>query len=476
MSKLVTKKSDVIWNYVGTAFSLASGFILLPVLILFLSEEELGLWYAFLAVANLALLFEFGFSPTFARNITYVVSGARKLSSEGIDSRSVGEGIDWHLLNVVIKTSKLVYIAISLIVLLGLITIGTVYIFQISAELNGISHWIAWGIICVSVFFNLYFYWTTTVLRGYGDVAGGNKATAFARGMQIIVSAFLLMLGYGLIGATIGYLANSVALRLFGVLELKKHVEFEAGRKSDQGKVAYPEIRQVLGTVGHLAWRDGVVQLALYASTQAMTFFSSLYLGLAESSSYSILLQVGNAICNFAGAYNSSFYPAIQSAYAAGDTHGQQRMVASSVVVYWAIVIACVVGSCAIVFPVLSFVRGSSFDYALFIVMSVYLSLVKHHSIFCNYIIGRNKIPYLGGYVFASVLGAALVAVLCGVFRLGAWGIVFGQLLSQVIYNNWKWPLYYCKDLGISYSKLIRMGFDLWISRCLSGRHSHLAK
>lgn len=38
-----TKRSDVIWNYVGTVVSMASGFVLLPLLMRFLSGDELGL-------------------------------------------------------------------------------------------------------------------------------------------------------------------------------------------------------------------------------------------------------------------------------------------------------------------------------------------------------------------------------------------------------------------------------------------------
>lgn len=106
MSSINTRKSDIVWNYIGTIVSMASGFVLLPLLMHFLSSSELGLWYVYVALSNFAMLFEFGFNPTFARNIVYVISGAQHLSIEGCDIKSVQEGIDWHLLNTVIKALK----------------------------------------------------------------------------------------------------------------------------------------------------------------------------------------------------------------------------------------------------------------------------------------------------------------------------------------------------------------------------------
>ena len=102
--------------------------MLLPLLMRFLTPDELGLWYVFVAVSSLAMLFEFGFNPTFARNIVYVISGARRLTREGCDFDSVEQGVDWHLLNTVIRASRLVYAAIATAVTLVLATLGAMYV------------------------------------------------------------------------------------------------------------------------------------------------------------------------------------------------------------------------------------------------------------------------------------------------------------------------------------------------------------
>ena len=47
--KIKASKMDVIWSYVGTIFSLSSGFILLPFILLFLNNEQVGMWYILLS-------------------------------------------------------------------------------------------------------------------------------------------------------------------------------------------------------------------------------------------------------------------------------------------------------------------------------------------------------------------------------------------------------------------------------------------
>ncbi len=466
MASINTRKSDVVWNYIGTIVSMSSGFILLPLLMHYLSGDELGLWYVYLALSSFAMLFEFGFNPTFARNIVYVVSGARKLSVEGCDKASVEEGVDWHLLNTVIKASKVIYAVIAVVVTALLATIGSVYIAFLTPGMDAAVIWGSWPLFCVAVFLNLYFLWSTTVLRGYGDIAGEKKASVFAKVAQLATSAVLLLAGLGLVGAAIGYLANALVLRLMAVLMLCKHKEIEEGRRSDTESVEASSIKDIFLTIFHVAWRDGLVKLAIYASTQAMSILSSLFLGLSETGTYSVLLQFANAVCNFATAYPNSFFPAMQSAFAESDSARQRRYVSTGIVGYWALLILGTVGVCVVFLPLLPLIKpGVVVDYGLFIAMCVYLGLLQQHSIFCNYIISMNEIPYMWGYIVAAAVGTGLVFLLCGVFGMGAWGIVLGQVISQLAYNNWKWPIYLCRKLGFSYLWCLREGVAGWKER-----------
>ena len=66
--------------------------------------------------------------------------------------------------------------------------------------------------------------------------------------------------------------------------------------------VSISEIKETFISVAYLAWRDGVVQLCCYASTQLSSLLCSYFLGVEVNSQYSLIIQVGGAIYGFASA------------------------------------------------------------------------------------------------------------------------------------------------------------------------------
>ena len=454
--RIKTTKKDIIWNYIGTAASMASGFVLLPILIRYLTSDELGLWYVLVAISNFASMFEFGFNPTFARNIVYVMSGAQSLKSNNAHEASNVSHINWHLLNVLIVTAKKVYSTIAVVGIIGLAIFGSIYIRYITAGMDGRVVWVSWAVFCAAIFINIYFLYSITLLRGYGDVEGENKAKTASRIIQLLVSAVLLLCGAGLIGASIGYLANGVFLRVFAGMRLRKHEEVERGRREDGDQPTKNEIKETLGDIGGIAWRDGFVQIACYASTQAMSIVGSLAVGLSETGSYSVLLQLGTAVYNFASAYPKSFYPAFQAAFASKDRNKEIKIVSKCIKTYWGLFVFGTLGVILVVFPILPIIKPEFVpNIRLFLLMSVYLALWQHHSMACNFIIGMNEIPYVKGYVTAAIAGVLLSFVLSAHVGLGEWGLVIGQAIPQALYNNWKWPVYLAHKLKATYFALL---------------------
>lgn len=466
MISIKTSKKDIAWNYVGTAVSMASGFLLLPLLMRYLSAEELGLWYVYVAVSNLTQLFEFGFSPTFARNIVYCLSGSSRLSKKGTIETGSSNSVDWHMLRALLTTSKFVYAVIAAIALIVACTMGSAYIAIITQETGGAEKWISWGLFCLSIFLNLYFLYSISFLRGVGDVASENKSKTYAKISQLIISAILLMQGFGLLGASIGFLANGLVLRLFAGKYFSMHREIMSGIASDSSPVNKLEIKAVISEISSIAWRDGAVQIALYASTQATSIVSSLFLGLAETGMYSVMLQLGTAVYNFAGAFVKSYFPTFQASYAKHDVGEMRSIVMRGVSAYWILCYFGTLGIIAVVFPLLPIIKpGVEVNIPFYLFLTLYLCLLNHHSIFCNFIIGMNEIPYMSAYILSALLGLALSVVLSGALRLGAWGLVGGQFIAQIIYNNWKWPKYVMRILDTTYFRTVAEGCSWWRER-----------
>ncbi|MBM6687359.1 hypothetical protein H6A35_00480 [Collinsella tanakaei] len=451
--------------------SMGSNFLLIPLLVYFLSSEQVGLWYVFTALTGFAQLLEFGFTATLSRNILFVLSGARRLSKQGCDYTSVEPGVDWHLFRVVLRTSKVVYAVMGLAALLVSGVLGTAYVSSVTGGFSIGWSLESWCVFVVSIFSNLYFLYCLTFLRGVGDVAGENKAKTLARLAQLAITAILLFAGLGLLGAAIGYLAYSVVMRAIANALFRRHADVQAGLGTDESPVSRSEMRSVLSTVSFVAWRDGVVSLAWYGATQATSLLSSAFLGLAETATYSVMLQLATALYNISSAYLRSCFPMFQSAYVSGDRGTQRSALERGVSCYVAMYAVGAVGVVLIALPVLALVRdGFVCDRLLFIGIAAYYFLLNQHSLFCNIIVSMNEIPYFKAYLVSTGCGIMLSCLLCCVAGMGPWGLVIGQALPQLAYNNWRWPKYVLDRIGTTYFRALRNGFTWWIRKIKTTR------
>lgn len=459
------RKKDVVWNYVGTVVSMGSNFVLLPLLLLFLSSEQIGLWYVFLAIAGFAQLLEFGFTSTLSRNILYCLSGVRDLKKTGVSCEN-GE-INWHLLRATLKTTRFIYGVIGVIGFVFASTVGTIYVSSVTGEFSIGWSLPAWVIFDLSIFTNLFYLYKLTFLRGIGDVAGENRAKTVARVGQLIITTALLLCGFELLAAAVGYFAYSMLMRTIAGRAFSSDEHISDGIASDSSPIGRSEIFEILKSVSFVASRDGVVSVAWYGATQATTLICSVFLGLAETGTYSVMMQLATALYNFGSAYLRSCLPMFQSAFVAGDEETQRKTVehgiSNFVWVYWTGVVVI-----AVCLPLLALFKSDFIcSRSLFFGLAGYLFLLNQHSLFCNLIVSMNEIPYFKAYIISTAAGIGLSCLLCGAFGLGVWGLLLGQFVPQLVYNNWRWPSYILRRLGMTYIGTLRAGTRWWAVKLL---------
>jgi O-antigen/teichoic acid export membrane protein len=78
-------RQDVLWNYAATFLQIAAQVLLFPFILRTLPRETVAVWMIFSTIIALVNLLDFGFNPSFARNVTYVFSGAKILKPAGFD-------------------------------------------------------------------------------------------------------------------------------------------------------------------------------------------------------------------------------------------------------------------------------------------------------------------------------------------------------------------------------------------------------
>jgi len=192
MAKINVGKRELIWVYISRFLTIGINILLLPLIMKYLEDDELGLWYVFASISQIVNLFDFGFNATISRHMSYAWSGAKNLEKKSV-SNEFGNNTNSTLVSEIIVTCRLVYLIISLIGLVIMSTAGTAYI--ISVTDNGLTVRIlaAWVVYVISVFLNLFYGYWASLLQGIGAVSERSRMTVYAKLSQILIASITII-------------------------------------------------------------------------------------------------------------------------------------------------------------------------------------------------------------------------------------------------------------------------------------------
>ncbi len=459
-------KDDVKWGYLGTLMSIGVNILLLPMVLLFLTGNELGLWYVFLSLGSIVFLLDFGFTPTLARNIAYCWSGANDLAKEDVYYTKNRSAPNIPLMKTVMKTCRVIYLIIALVALVLLLTAGTFYIKYISSEMNGMFHIVAWYIFCIAVYLNLYYSYYTSFLKGVGAISENGKAIVMSKLIQILLSLFLLLLGFGILAVSIAYLLSGFAYRFLSKKYFYNYEEIGTLIKNETVQIKANEIKRTFLIIYHNAWRDGLVSISNYLVSQANILLCSLFLSLAETGIFALSLQLIQTLTKVSVSFYGTYQPVLQEAHLINDKENSKKIMSTAITVYTLIFWIGCSGLILIGTPLLNFMnQGGNIDKGVLLFMSLYMFLYQNNSLFASYISNTNKIPYVKAFLVSGIIMVLLSVLLLKYTPLGIWALMLSQAFVQLCYNNWKWPSVVMRDLHTTPLEMIKVGFSIIASR-----------
>lgn len=456
-------KKDYIWSYIGVFLSLFGSIILTPFVVYFLDSEIYGLWGVFQSLAGITVLFDFGFTTTFSRNINYCWNGAESLEKNSVRYSTTQEP-NFHLMKKAMQACRWVFLLISATALLIFVTAGTGYIAYISAHLNVFEVITAWLIYAFAIFLNLYFGYYSAFLRGVGAISYVNKALVFSRLVHILLTIILLACGFGIVGTSIAYLAYGTLFRQLGKKYFLNYKGIGKNLALIRTQIPFAEVKEMFLIVWHNAWREGLVSLANYLSNSACTVICSMFLTLTETGAFSLGVHLATAVAQVAAAMYTANQPVLQSAYINKNSEKVKRTMALIVVSF---TVLDVLGMAAVVIvglPILRLIRPETVVGAgAMIGIGIYQFMLKFRNCYTSYFSCTNRILYVKAFVVSSVLCVIFSVVTLGILDLGLAGIIGAQIMSQAIYNAWAWPLKAHKEMQLSVKDTIKLGMEEFI-------------
>lgn len=453
---ITTTKKDIIWNYIAIFFNMGAGVIVLPLILHFLSADEIGLNYLMLTISSMVALIDFGFSPQIGRNITYALSGAKRVEREGL-KEGVNAEPNYRLLATVIEAAKYIYKRLSVVVFLLMLTFGTFYIHYVTHGFKDVENslWI-WIVFCVSSYFNIYFIYYRSLLTGSGKIYESSVSIILSKLTYIIVCGALIISGCGLISVVVANMLSPLVLFAYShIMFYTKEIKSEL-----PDDIKKEEISEAISGIWYNAKKLGINSLGSFAILKLNLFLVGLFLPLSVVGSFGILTQVVPTLSAVAMALFNSYLPQIASLQVVHDSEGITKKLSITVVTFWLIMI---IGGGALVIslPWILEIIGSNAEVPPVMISVIYLvvmTLEGNHTMFSTVIVTSNKVPFVAaGLISGAIIGIVMYLSL-KYTSLGLLGVVLAQGLVQLAYNNWKWPLYVLNELNVNPFAFLRQG------------------
>lgn len=439
-------KKDIAWSYASTVFTIGAGVILLPFILYKMPQETVGIWSIFQTITSLVLLLDFGFRPTFARNISYIFSGAKTLQKEGVAHISSDAEVDYGLLQGTLIAMRRFYRYMAIAVFVLLATAGTAYFYYILRKYSG--DWqdamMAWILLIAINCYNLYTFYYDALLTGKGYVKRIQQITIFGYVIYIGLAIGLIYAGLGLTAIVASqcisiFIKRILAYRVFYTPDIKRHLAV----------VESQEPKQILNAITPNAIKIGLTQLGGFCVNKSASLIGSAFLTLEEIACYGITLQVLDILARCATVFYQSYMPKLAQCRAENNLEQLKRYyllcIGSLLLIYLAGGIAWILlGDWAlnVIHSQTNFLPA-----AMLCVMLVISTLEHNHAVSAGFIMADNKIPF---FIPSLVSGAATILLLwifLNPLQMGIWGMILAPGMAQLAYQNWKWPSVVIKEL-----------------------------
>ena len=422
----------------------------------FLSSEEVGLNYLLLTITSMGGLLDFGFSPQIGRNVTYALSGAKKIEKEGLHDIPETEP-NFRLLAIVIETARQIYKRMSILVLIVLLLLGTPYIYHVTNAFQDVENTlIIWLIFCFSTYLNIYFKYYRSLLTGSGKIFESSVSIILSKGAYILVCCIMLLFGCGLFSVVIANLFTPIILFLYG-----NHIFYTPAMKRNLDvNIDKQEIKEAFSAIWYNAKKLGINQLGTFAILKLNLFLIGLFLPLKVVGSFGVITQIVQTLSGLASALFQSFVPQFSHLQVTHNYREIVKKLSATTVFYWiSLILSGIV--VLLILPILLKVIESSTTLPSFSICVIYLLIIAlegNHSNFATIIATSNKVPFVTAGLVAGGFIAIFTYLALKYTELGLWGVVLVQGLVQLSYNNWKWPMYVLRDLQCKPYTFIKTG------------------
>ena len=434
------------WGYAATFFNVGAGLILLPFILHKMSAETVGVWNIFQTITFLVFLLDFGFRPSFARNLSYIFSGVKSLQTIGVSDQVNTSEVDYSLLKGTIRAMRTFYRWVALGVLILLLTAGTAYFYYILQKYTGDKQdaMIAWVILVAVNCYNIYTLYYDSLLTGKGYIKRNQQIVIIGQATYLIVAIILIYAGLGLTA-----IVSAQFLSYFIKRTLSRLVFFTKDMRQALQNAEEQDYKQILRVITPNSLRVGLTYLGGFVVNKSALFIGTAFLPLAEIAAFGITMQVIDVIARCGSVMYQSYIPRLAQCRAERDIPALRQYYRLSVAALFGIY---VLGGLAFVFLgewALSIIHSDTafLPAAMLCAMLTFSLLEQNHVLAATFIMADNKIPFMWPSLISGAATIGLLVLMLDTLGMGMWGMILAPGIAQLAYQNWRWPSMVIREL-----------------------------
>jgi hypothetical protein len=443
--------SAVAWSFAFNGLRLASGVLLLPLLLRMLTKADLGMYYVFLSLSGIIVILDLGFSPTVGRFVNYAMGGAKKITPMGL-ADEMGSVPNYTLLWELVLIARAFYRLLSLTICVLLATGGTALVSRHIHETSSVPlTWAAWIVAVAAIMLEIYCGAWNVMLRNLNQVLVAARIAAFAYLLRLLLACALLLSGAGLLSLPIASLVTSV---LIGDLSRRRCLAF----LRDHERPKQVDWRGHFRTIWPNCWRLGLYFAGFYISANVNVMVCSSVFGLAANARYGLSLQVLNIVTGMSMVWVTVKWPQVGQLVARKDRLGLRQLLWPR---FW-LVMASFVVLAGLAFSIgpglIQLLRTDKEMLApCWLALLALGGLLENHCSFWNTLVSMwNELPMVWASLAANLASLALNLLLVHAPGANPGVLVIGPLLAGLVYNYWRWPQYGAGTVGLSWFEFIR--------------------
>lgn len=452
-------KSSTLMTWFSFSSKALNLLLVLPLILRTFSEKELAVYFLFVTIITTSNIIDFGFKSTFVRVFSYANAGLDSIDVIKTKTKISFEGANWGLVERIFSSMKKIYLAISLILVLVLSTIGT-YLVTKSINLNDntTTLWGAWVFVIVTSAIGFYGKIYVCYLEGFNRVALIKKVEGYFS--FITVFSKLVVLYFW---PTI--LALIVVEKIWLVINLIRN--FYLSKRINDNKISsfkswgfdVPFLRKLF----NLAWKNGVSGILSIGLTN---FTGIIYAQLGSTTSvnsYLLSLRVLNLLRDFSKAPFYSKIPLLTKLRAENNLEKLVVISKKNMTLSSAILLIGAIVTGAFSREILEFI-GSNVqfvEYDLWLLLSIAFFIHRYGGMHMQLYLTTNHIISHIVDMVSALLFVLLTLLLFKTFRLYAFPMA--MIGSYLGFHSWVSAKYSLKSIKQSFWKFDRWNIVLFI-------------